>query len=201
MSIIFFFLASLISSSLIDTPDGNTTRISIGDEESIEVDVDWPFISEQQSKTFNERLKTQVIKANNLFREDPGAMRDMVIDNAPPVIFCLVPLFALLLKLTYFNKGRYYTEHLVLALHNHSFLFTALLLESLIGLFVSGAVKDTIEMPIDIWIPVYLFLSLKVTYGDGWLGTAFKFVFLGICYWSLFMMIAFSAALIGVMSL
>ncbi len=201
MSILFFFLVSITNSSLIQTPENQPTPISLGTDETINVDIDWGFLSEEEAKHLNEKLTSQAIKANEKFKEDPGFIRDLVIDNAPPVIFCLVPLFAVFLKLTYFNLGRYYTEHFVLALHNHSFLFAVLLVENLIGLTLPNTIATVLESAIDIWIPIYLLLSMKVTYNEGWFLTCCKYIFLVICYCTVFMAVAISAAVIGVMSL
>lgn len=41
-------------------------------------------------------------------------------------MFVLLPTFALILKLLYLRSRRYYTEHLILALHNHSFILQML---------------------------------------------------------------------------
>lgn len=196
MSILFFFLVSLT----VSAPEGQP-QISVGEESTISVDTSWPGLSEEDSQHLNQRLTEQIAKANKLLKEDPDRVRDIAIDNAPPVIFCLVPLFALILKLVYLNQRRFYTEHLVLALHNHSFLFFALLLETLIDLVASGNIKEWLEIPIDAWIPIYLLLSLKVYYAESWLLTLVKFTVLTVSYWSLFMIVAMSAALVGVMSL
>lgn len=201
MSILFFFLVSISNSSLIQNPDNQPTQLNLGSEEVYEVDVDWGFLNEEETKHLNEKLTHQVAKAKEKLNEDPGYIRDVVIDNAPPVIFCLVPLFAVFLKLTYFNLGRYYTEHFVLALHNHSFLFAALLCENLIGLLTPASVANILESAIDIWIPIYLLLSLKVTYKEGWFVTFCKYVFLVVCYFTVFTAVGISAAIIGVMSL
>jgi uncharacterized protein DUF3667 len=60
-------------------------------------------------------------------------------------MFCLLPIFALLLALAYRNRRMYYGEHLVFALHVHSFWFlfaliaTVLLPDSLAGFFPVAA--------------------------------------------------------------
>jgi hypothetical protein len=196
MSILFFFLVSLSVSAPEIQP-----QISAGEEPNISVDTSWTGLSEEDTQHLNQRLTEQIAKATRLLKEDPDRVRDIAIDNAPPVIFCLVPMFALILKLAYLNQRRFYTEHLVLALHNHSFLFFALLLETLIDLVASGNIKEWLEIPIDAWIPIYLLLSLKVYYAEGWFVTFVKFSILAISYWSLFLVVAMSAALVGVMSL
>jgi len=60
-------------------------------------------------------------------------------------MFCLLPIFAALLALAYRNRRMYYGEHLVFALHVHSFWFllalitTVLLPDSIGGLFPAVA--------------------------------------------------------------
>ena len=177
---------------------GNEIQIS---NENVAISIEWPFLSAEDSTNINLQLESQLEKAITLFQEDPEQARENVIDAAPPVIFCLVPLFALLLKLTYLNKGRYYTEHLVLALHNHSFLFLAFITEAVIDLLPQGTLQQWLEFPVDFWIAIYLFLSLKTTYGDGWIMTLVKFIFLGFSYWFFFALIAFIYIVIGVLTL
>ncbi|UUZ52454.1 hypothetical protein LP419_23575 [Massilia sp. H-1] len=41
----------------------------------------------------------------------------------PYAMFCLMPLFALYLKLLYLGSGRRYGEHLLFALHSNAFAF------------------------------------------------------------------------------
>ncbi|MFT7090539.1 MAG: hypothetical protein ACJAYW_000499, partial [Candidatus Azotimanducaceae bacterium] len=140
-------------------------------------------------------------KARQLANEDPEQIKEMVVDAAPPLIFGLLPIFAALLKLFYIGKGRFYTEHLVLALHNHSFLFIAFLLDGLLEQLPARAWSEALQIPIGIWLPCYLFLSLKVTYREGWFLTLVKFLVLGFIYGILFLITALTALLIGVMTL
>lgn len=201
MSILFFFLVSLTNNSLVQNSDGEPTQLSFGSEEATTVDIEWPYLSPEEASHLNEKLQLQLNKAREKLENNPGEALDVVIDKAPSVVFCLVPIFAVFLKLTYFTLGRYYTEHFVLALHNHSFLFTVLLFEELVGVIAPLAIQEIVDGAIDIWIPIYLFLSLKVTYNEGWFATTFKFLFLLICYWAVFIAVATSAAVIGVLLL
>jgi hypothetical protein len=56
---------------------------------------------------------------------------DRASDHFSGALFVLVPLFAVWTKLLYWSRRRYYTEHLVLALHLHAFLLPALALTGL----------------------------------------------------------------------
>jgi hypothetical protein len=83
-------------------------------------------------------------------------------DNAPRVVFFLVPVLALTLKLLY--RRRYYAEHLVTALHAHAFAFAVLLPSELLpwgwpaqaGAALTG---------------LWLVLALRRIYGQSWLRT------------------------------
>ena len=56
-----------------------------------------------------------------------GQWREILATRAtqvfPYAMFLLVPLFALITRVTYANRGRNYAEHLVFALHVHAFIF------------------------------------------------------------------------------
>jgi hypothetical protein len=126
--------------------------------------------------------------------EDKNWIKDAFLGVVPTVLFLLLPLFALLLKVMYLFKRRLYMEHLIVALHSHAFLCLILLLQSLLSLlagavaapdgFVDG-VFDWIEALLWAWIPVYLLLSQKRVYGQGWIVTLLKFGVIGVAYWIL----------------
>jgi hypothetical protein len=200
-SIVLFFWISFSNEAWFNVPDGEGTNIVINEDDQFSVDADWPMLNQEDSDHLNERINTQINKASQLVREEPNAAVDIAIEFAPPVIFCLVPLFALYLKLIYLSKSRYYTEHLVLALHNHSFLFLALLIQSLIELIPISQVRNWLAFPPDIWIPIYFYLSLKLTFDDGHFVTALKFLSLALVYLISFLCISFAAVMVGVMTL
>lgn len=55
--------------------------------------------------------------------------------QAPTMIFLLLPVFALLLKLLYIRSGRSYVEHLIFGLHSHAFTYLVLLVLLVAGKF------------------------------------------------------------------
>lgn len=61
-------------------------------------------------------------------KADPGRYLDAFVGAIPTALFVLVPVFALMLKLTYLLRRRLYMEHLVVALHSHAFLSLDLLM-------------------------------------------------------------------------
>ena len=148
--------------------------------------------------------KTQAKKAQGMVEENPDQIVDMVIDFAPPVIFCLLLLFAFLLKIVYINSDHFYTEHLVLAVHNHCFIYIAyiaVLLQAFVDLLPDYGVVRMVHIAILLWVPIYLFLSLRRLYGEGWFLTIIKHVLLFTSYNILFLIAALSAMIIGVITL
>jgi hypothetical protein len=96
-------------------------------------------------------------------------------ENAPIGVFVMMPLFALILKILYVRRKRFYVEHFVFALHVHAFAF-------LTGAVVLLSRIKALDAAIMIWFMVYLFLALKRVYGQGMIRTFFKYVALGVCY-------------------
>lgn len=105
----------------------------------------------------------------------------------PTVMFILLPIFALVLKLLYIRRRRYYAEHFVFLLHTHAFvfaIFSVLLvlreLEWRAGWLVMGLLG---------WTVLYVYIALKRVYGQGWLKTFVKYWVLG---WMYFWILAFT---------
>jgi hypothetical protein len=88
------------------------------------------------------------------------ALKDSFLANLGGAMFLLLPSFALALKLVYWNRRLRYTEHLVLALHVHSFWFLAV---ALAMLQVDWITTLTLLM-----VPVYTWLALRRVYGGRW---------------------------------
>ena len=106
------------------------------------------------------------------FDHDPKELRAMVADIPAHTLkywsyamLVLVPLFAALLYAVYRNRRLVYGEHLVFALHLHTFWLLAVLALSL----MSDAVSAWIGLPVLLTIPVYALLAMRRAYGGRWL--------------------------------
>jgi hypothetical protein len=125
------------------------------------------------------------------FNALPGAEKkarvtDGLLRFGPYAMFVLLPAFAALLKLVYLgsrrrhpNRPRLYSEHMVLAAHNHAFLFLAI-----VAAVVAPA--DWIRAAVIVWIGVYQLLSMRRVYGGPWTGVAARAFVLGTAYLALF---------------
>ena len=167
----------------------------------INTSVELPWLSSEANLQLNQRLESQLIKAVELVRADPQQAVATLIDAAPPLLFILLPLFAFLLKLAYIGSSRYYTQHLILAVHNHSFMFLALMAEALASALENWTGGQLLSGVIFAWVPAYLFLSLRKVYGQGYFVTTLKFILLGLCYLGLFIAVFTMGMLANVMTL
>ena len=136
-------------------------------------------------------LATHTFENLPRIRKDPKPFLIGAFGSLPQVLFFLMPLFAMLLKVFYIFKRRLYMEHLIVALHSHSFIFLALLLLTLIGLLRSWAttavpwLAGLLSLAIFVlgwWIPIYLLIMQKRVYKQGWFFTIFKYLTIGLCY-------------------
>jgi hypothetical protein len=118
---------------------------------------------------------------------------------------------ALIFKFWYLFAKRYYVEHLIFSLHNHSFLFVSLTLillaniaGTLLGKYgypVAETGTEWLVTLISIWIPIYLLISLRVVFQQGWLLTIGKFTMIGICYVTLLSLVSSGVAIASFMLL
>jgi hypothetical protein len=132
-------------------------------------------------------LKHYIIRRNLELQKYPNAgekMKEDIVHNIPKMMFILLPLFAVILKLVYFNKNRYYYEHLIYSFHVHSALFLSVLiltlLQRIFGLFhLWDGWLSFLWMIYILW---YIYRSLRTFYGSRRWVTAMKFFFLMFSY-------------------
>ncbi|MFT5757138.1 MAG: hypothetical protein ACI9LM_001863 [Alteromonadaceae bacterium] len=149
------------------------------------------FLSDQNNKKLTAYAKVLEKKAEQAVNSDIRPLIKESISKLPQLMFLLLPLFALILKLTYLFKKRLYLEHLTVALHSHSFIFLTMLLLLLCD-FVQDTTKTTYPLIGDIfgfintllffWLPIYLFMTQQRIYKQGFLLTSVKYTFVGVVY-------------------
>ena len=83
-------------------------------------------------------IKQYIIKRSielNKYENPEIKFKEDLLHNIPKMMFLLLPLFALILKLVYINKNKYYYEHLIYSFHLHSAIFLSVLLTLLLQSF------------------------------------------------------------------
>jgi hypothetical protein len=174
------------------------------DRENNPVIIDWmpDFINEW----INDEIEESPEKARRI-EEDPNLIVGKVFDILPGTMFVLLPVVALLFKFWYLFARRYYIEHLIFSLHNHSFVFVSVMLILLLnvasGWFAGrglGALQSAagwIIVAVSVWIPIYLLISLRHVYRQNWFLTFVKFGVIGLSYVSLLALVSSVVAVLG----
>src|SRR5215831_14490481 len=109
-----------------------------------------------------------------------------LFSNLPYMMLCCIPLFAFVLKILYVRRHIFYIDHLIYALHIHTFFYTAVMLIVLatIGLnrFAPGPIAGWMIALLWIGFVTQIFLSIRFVYRQGWFISIFKFLFGGFVY-------------------
>jgi hypothetical protein len=171
------------------------------DRETNPVDIKW--LPDWLNKRINDEIEGSPQKAEQI-NENPNLIIDKVFDILPVTMFLLLPIVALIFKFWYLFAKRYYVEHLIFSLHNHSFMFVTLILILLVGLAsdlfnsygypLAVTASEWLNVILGIWIPIYLLVSLRTVYQQNWFLTVGKFIAIGISYLSLLAMITVAVA-------
>jgi hypothetical protein len=209
-SLVFFFFLSLISTIypkteivINDTEKKETTEwVKDIDESLIEFNIGW--LSQEQNDYARTAIGSQATKAINRYKDNPGDLAGEFIELVPQVMFFLLPLFAMMMTFFYLGSGKYYSEHLVLAVHNHCFLFLALLFTQVLDLYATSSIAVVVELlnaAVSLWIPFYMYLSLRTAYGEGYFLSFIKFSLCSLSYFGLFVLGVLFAFFWGVMTL
>ena len=137
---------------------------------------------------FNERIDRQEKRLEGMTSEQ--ILRGLLvkgIENIPKALFFLMPVFALFLKILYVRRDPLYIDHLIFAFHYHAFLFVFCSILIWANLATDISLGGFMAVAIIIVSPVYLYLSLKRVYSQGWFKTFIKFnLLLGFYFASLF---------------
>jgi Protein of unknown function (DUF3667) len=106
--------------------------------------------------------------------------------NLPYMMLACIPLFACVLKLLYVRRRIFYIDHLIYALHIHTFAYVGIILIVLATIGLNDAVPGPVAgwTILFLWIAfmVQIFLSIRRVYRQGRLISIFKFLFGGFIY-------------------
>lgn len=123
------------------------------------------------------RLRAEWNKARHMSREQSGkAFSQGIYHYAPYALFCMMPFFALYLKVLYLGSGRRFGEHLLFALHANAFAFVMFM--CLIALPLPGLLRFALW----IWLLAYLPWAMRRVYLGSRFGTAWRWLTLMFFY-------------------
>jgi hypothetical protein len=107
----------------------------------------------------------------------PGVYISNLIQSIGKAMFFLLPFYAFLLAVFFFRSRRYYVEHLILAINNHT---TAFLIGSIADLTITRFPVVTGVLIFSYWL--YELVALRIVYGRSWLGTISRQFMIWVAY-------------------
>ena len=137
----------------------------------------------------NSSLEQYMIKKNYDWKKQGKNAKDILIEglkhNVPKMMFLLLPMFALILKLAFWNNRKLYVEHIIYTIHLHCFLFLFLTLTMLIKMIFPenwDAADDLIGSLATLTIIWYIYRSLRTVYNRSRWRTVSKMAGVSIMY-------------------
>ncbi|HMQ89827.1 MAG TPA: hypothetical protein PKB07_19650, partial [Flavilitoribacter sp.] len=144
-------------------------------------------VARNKVESFWDRLVfKQIIKVNKEVRNLPN----FVIGKLIWMVILMMPALAVILKLLYIRRKRYFVEHLIFSFHYHAFAFLVFSIIMLIFYF-GGKGNENMEsyilgLILPMVILLYLFIAMKRVYQQGFIKTFFKYSFLNFSYLFIF---------------
>jgi hypothetical protein len=117
-------------------------------------------------------------------------IEDSLKHNFPKMMFLLLPLFALILMVTFYRSKKFYVEHLIYAFHLHCFIFLFLSIILLVEFIVPATWKTFngwLAFAAVIAILWYVYKSLRVVYHRSRWRTIFKMIGMYLMYFLSFL--------------
>jgi len=127
--------------------------------------------------------KALAIKEQKINIKD--VMEEGIKHNFPKMMFVLLPLFALILMITFWRSKKYYVEHLIYAFHLHCFIFlflSVLLILKMIAPASWGTLIGWISFAAVLTITWYIYRSLRVVYQRSRWRTITKMIGMSLTY-------------------
>jgi hypothetical protein len=157
----------------IDPKDGQYTVIGFGSEHNAGMK-DGKFFCTGLPEWLCKRLQRRMDVDTAVLKREIAEIGQRFVGNIGLGMFVMLPVFALLLKLVYWNRGLHYTEHLVFALHVHAFWFVALLVALPGQNWLTGLAFFA--------VPVYTHIAMRRVYGGGWWWRVLRGCFVALIY-------------------
>ncbi len=158
--------------------DINTEKLDSLNEAGASMDVKLEaLLGEKASKRWFPRFfGKQIIR----FQEKKGdGISKAFLEAIPISMFFLIPIFALLLKLFYRKRGRF-AHHMVFSFYYFAFIFLASSIIIVTNYIVN--IPDWIDTTLVVSMLIYLWISLKHFYEQGYILTFFKTTLLTAIY-------------------
>ncbi len=146
----------------------------------------------------NPMVRFQASQWLRIILKEGSSFLSFILGNLVWMVILMMPALALLLKLLYIRRRKYFVEHLVFSFHYHAFSF---LMFTLAILFTPGLLRVSVgasaaegESSSEFWISlafiavlVYLFVAMRRVYQQGYVKTFIKFCVVNFSYIFIFL--------------
>lgn len=147
-------------------------------------------LADENSPRWLQDLDQRLEDNASTIQQEPGEFLDKILERLPQTMFFMLPLFALLLRLCYLFSPFHYLQHLVFALHYHSFFYLLYLIATIIELLGWHA-GDIIFLLFLVYLP----LALRRAYSSSTGGAIGKSLFIYPSY-AIMLLMGFAAVLL-----
>jgi hypothetical protein len=143
-------------------------------------------IKRERDNFLNRLLNRKNLQIKEKYKDQPdrgfGIAVKIFMSSLPYLLFVSLPLFALILKLLYVRRKQYYyADHGIFSIYHYIFTFLLLLIVfsfDKLNNITGWEVFDILTGLLFMSGGVYLLLSMKKFYGQGWGKTILKFILL-----------------------
>jgi len=140
----------------------------------------------QRDGWFVRQLMHKQIDLNSKYRgrtkEASNKLVEIILHKLPYLLIVSLPLFALVLKLLYIRRKKfYYADHAIFSIHHYIFSFLVLLLILIFNKLeqMTGAgIFTFVNLALTLLLLVYLYKAMRNFYQQGWFKTLFKYFIL-----------------------
>lgn len=131
--------------------------------------------------------------------EDPARLARQTQEWIPRLMFVLLPVYALLLALTYLWRRKFlFFDHLIVSLHFHSALFFAMSVGFLVSLLIGAG---WVMLALLIYSNWYLYRLHRVVYGRSGYSSVLRTITLDVIYLFVLLSGLLTAVILGALSL
>jgi Protein of unknown function (DUF3667) len=173
------------------SPPGQASAPAAPPKETFGPVTDRPFVvfdadTNKSSTPFEKWLEARAKDKMGEHGTKMGLFISTLFSNLPYMMLCCIPLFAFVLKVLYVRRHIFYIDHLIYALHIHTFLYVGIMLIVLATIGLNRAIPGTFAgwMIALLWIAfvVQTLLSIRRVYRQGWFISTLKFFTGGLIY-------------------
>lgn len=131
-----------------------------------------------ERSTINRLIVHQTIRWNNA---SIAQLISYAVEKLPIVMFFVLPIFALLLKLFYIRRKRFYVEHIIFTLHIHAFAYLIFTFGMLFLELIPSGIVYVLSATF-LLLTFYIYKSFRNVYRQGRFKTVVKMGLVGFVY-------------------